>query len=60
LEEPTVTTPHPFHPAPRQGRGDAHWLRSSLKKVFEVDDAADFGQLLARLDESGERRMASR
>lgn len=60
MEISAVTTQHPFHPAPRQGRSDAHWLRSSLKKVFEVDDAADFGPLLARLDEPAQRHAHSR
>ena len=54
-----MTTQHPFHPAPRKGRSDAHWLRSSLKKVFEVDDATDFGPLVARLDESAQRSVSS-
>jgi hypothetical protein len=55
-----VTSHQAFHPYPRKGRNDAQWLRSSLKKVFEVDDIADFGHLLACLDEPARRSASGR
>jgi hypothetical protein len=49
-----VTIHHTYRPSGPRARENAVWLRSSLRKVFIVDETTEFGHLIARLDRAAE------